>query len=86
MPVELASVLSSAVMAKAEAMRNYVDEGWEVPEVAKMFGLSESWSNVLVSGRPVRRFFCEGCGAPALKKNSSCVRCDSDEVLAQAAA
>lgn len=80
--VPQADVLSQAVIAKAELMQRYSDEGWDVEEIASMFGLSVSWSKTLLSGKPVRRFFCQGCGAPALKKNAACVRCDSDIVLA----
>lgn len=86
MTVPLESVLSKKVLAKADRMRTYTDEGWEPAEVAVMFGLSESWTKVLLRGTPVRRFFCKGCGAPALKKHAPCVRCDSEQVLADAGA
>ena len=78
--VKLSETQSAGFVAKQARIARYADDGWDIPELAVMFGISESWTKMILRDR-VKRFFCAGCGAPALKKNAECPRCDDGYVV-----
>lgn len=78
MLVPLDTLLRPKMQVVQKTLQTYSKEGWDVAELALMFGRSRQWTRQLVTNKG-RRFFCCGCGEPAVKKNAFCVRCDRDE-------